>query len=79
MSNNVVDLLSARTRRQQAALTFETDLEALLFTASCIDELRKTAADGADLTTAHARMKLDQAAAVVRACIRLHNRESETR
>ena len=79
MSGNVVDLLNARTRRQQPALTFETDLEALLFTAACVDELRQAVADGADLTREHARMKLDQAAAVIRACIRLHDRESETR
>lgn len=74
----VHNLLEARTRRQQAAMTFETDHEALLFAAHCLDELRQTAASPAELDRSTLQLKLDQAADIVRACIRLHATESHT-
>ena len=78
MTATVTNLLERRTRRQEPAMTFETDHEALLFAAACVADLRETALAG-DLTTEHLALKLEQAADVIRACIRLHADESETR
>lgn len=79
MTATVTNLLERRTRRQEPALHFETDREALLFAAACVDELRQTATAAQGLDPEVTRLKLDQAADVIRACIRLHDRESETR
>ena len=78
MTDNVADLLSVRRRRQQPALHFETDYEALLFAASCLADLHRTAVKG-ELAPDVLALKLDQAGSVIHACIRLHDRESETR
>lgn len=80
MTATVTNLLERRTRRQEPALTFETDHEALLFAAACVDELRRAAPAG-ELAPALLALKLDQAADVIRACIRLHARteRNETR
>ena len=77
MTATVTDLLARRTRRQEPALTFETDHEALLFAAACVDDLRATEPD--ERTPDLLDLKLDQAAAVIRACIRLNDRTRETR
>lgn len=44
MSATVVDLLVARQRRGQAALAFDTDLDALAFITAELDEIRAEAA-----------------------------------
>jgi hypothetical protein len=72
MTANVLDLLSARRARQQPALTFDTDLEALEFAAKRLDELHERATTALLLDAESLRLQLGQAAAIVRACIRLH-------
>lgn len=78
MSAPVTNLLEARTRRQEPALHFETDYEALLFAASCLADLHRTAVKG-ELSPDVLALKLDQAGSVIDACIRLHGGLKEIR
>lgn len=71
MNDNVTDLLAARRRKGRDGLHFDTDLEALLFAASCLADLHRTAVKG-ELHPDVLALKLDQAGSVIDACIRLH-------
>lgn len=73
----VVDLLTERRKRQELAMHFETDLEALEFACTRIDELRDLADDALLLDTETLALRLDQAAACVRACMRLHTDQEQ--
>ncbi len=80
MNATVTDLLARRERHHQPGLHSADDWQALTYTAALLDRLREHLADGPpdpDLM----RLKLAQAAAVVRACMRVHGppREQDTR
>ncbi len=73
MTATVHDLLSRRTRRQQPALHFATDREALTFTAERLDALLNAASQDQSLLmdTQALILELRQAADIVRACMRV--------
>lgn len=77
MTSNLTDLLAERTKRRRPARHFDDDLEALTFAAGCIDELRDQADEALLIESSRLHLKLDQAAAIVRACMCLHTGRKE--
>lgn len=67
----VTDLLARRERHHQPRLHFADDWQALTYTADLLDRLRDHLDDGPP-DTDRMRLELAQAAAVVRACMRVH-------
>ena len=73
MSAIVHDLLSRRARKHKPALHFDTDVDALTFARGQVRELQAKADTALLLNAEELDLPLSQLAAVLEACLRLHN------
>ena len=72
--SEVTDILTARQKRQREALHFRTAPEALSFAAHQLDHLRAELDGQLVVVTDDVRLPVEQAAAIVAECLRLHER-----
>ena len=74
MTAKVTDILTASQRRQREAMHFRSAPEALSFAANQLDHLRAQLDGQLVVLTDDVRLPIEQTAAIVAECLRLHQR-----